>query len=45
MKNVDGFIPTEPTELNFQLPEDVEQELKRRETEDLTILLEELSTI
>ena len=39
------FIPQEPIDLDFQTPDDVEQELRRREYEDLDLLLNELSTI
>lgn len=37
-------IPTEPIDLvDFQTPEDVEQELYRREAEDLDLLFVELT--
>lgn len=40
--NKDNYIPQEPTDLDFQTPDDVEQELKRREYEDLDLLFTEL---
>jgi hypothetical protein len=43
--NNDNFIPQEPIDLDFQTPDDVEQELRRREYKDLDILLAELNTI
>lgn len=39
------FIPREPIDLDFQTPDDVEQELRRREYEDLDLLFSELNTI
>ena len=45
MKNVDGFIPTEPTELNFEFDDNIEEQLRLREIEDFHLLLDELSTI
>jgi len=41
--NKDNIIPQEPIDLDFQTPDDVEQELRRREQEDLDLLLSELS--
>jgi hypothetical protein len=45
MKNIYGRIPTEPIELNFEFDDNIEEQLKLRETEDLHLLLDELSTI
>lgn len=45
MRNIDGIIPQEPIDLDFQTPDDVEQELRRREYEDLDLLFAELNTI
>lgn len=45
MRNIDGIIPQEPIDLDFQTSDDVEQELRRREYEDLDLLFTELSAI
>lgn len=38
-----NIIPQEPIDLDFQTPDDVEQELRRRENEDLDLLFTELN--